>query len=70
MLVLSRKRSERIMIGRDVVITVVDIMGDEVRIGIDAPGIPVHREEVFLQVMRENPPGDDTLGVPKYDDPK
>jgi len=55
MLVLSRQRDESIMIGDDVVITVVDIRGDKVRLGIDAPGeIPVHRREVYEAIQREN----------------
>lgn len=48
MLVLSRRKDERIIIGDDVVITVVDIRGDKVRIGIEAPkDVPVHRQEVY-----------------------
>ena len=48
MLVLSRGKDESIMIGRDVEVTVVDIRGNKVRIGISAPKtIPVHRREVF-----------------------
>lgn len=55
MLVLSRHRDESIMIGDDVVITIVDIRGDKVRLGIDAPqDIPVHRQEVYDAIQREN----------------
>ncbi len=55
MLVLSRHRDESIMIGDDVVITVVDIRGDKVRLGIDAPKeIPVHRQEIYDAIKREN----------------
>ena len=55
MLVLSRHRDESIMIGDDVVITVVDIRGDKVRLGIDAPQhVPVHRQEVYEAIKREN----------------
>ncbi len=55
MLVLSRQRDETIMIGDDVEITVVDIRGDKVRIGINAPThIPVHRKEVYDAIKREN----------------
>lgn len=53
MLVLSRKLKEKIMLGDDIVIEVVDIRGDKVRLGIHAPGdLPVHREEVFLAIKR------------------
>jgi len=55
MLVLSRQRDESIMIGDEVVVTVVDIRGDKVRLGIDAPTeIPVHRREVYEAIQREN----------------
>ena len=55
MLVLSRHREESIMIGDNVVITIVDIRGDKVRLGIDAPqDIPVHRQEVYDAIQREN----------------
>ncbi|MBX3416596.1 MAG: carbon storage regulator CsrA [Pirellulaceae bacterium] len=55
MLVLSRHRDESIMIGDDVMITIVDIRGDKVRLGIEAPSaIPVHRLEVYEAIKREN----------------
>ena len=55
MLVLSRHRDESIMIGDEIVITIVDIRGDKVRLGIDAPqDIPVHRQEVYDAIQREN----------------
>ncbi len=55
MLVLSRHRDESIMIGDDVVVTIVDIRGDKVRLGIEAPqSIPVHRQEVYEAIQREN----------------
>lgn len=54
MLVLSRHRDEQIVINDDVVITVVDIRGDKVRIGIDAPReLPVHRREVYDAIQRQ-----------------
>ncbi|MBT3278923.1 MAG: carbon storage regulator CsrA [Phycisphaerales bacterium] len=54
MLVLSRQRDETIMIGDDVQITVVDIRGEKVRLGITAPAhIPVHRKEVYEAIQRE-----------------
>lgn len=55
MLVLSRQRDESIMIGDNIVITIVDIRGDKVRLGIQAPTeIPVHRQEVYEAIQREN----------------
>ena len=55
MLVLSRQKDETIMIGDDVEITIVDIRGDKVRLGITAPPhIPVHRKEVYEAIQREN----------------
>ncbi len=55
MLVLSRQRDESIIIGDNIVITIVDIRGDKVRLGIDAPTeIPVHRQEVYEAIQREN----------------
>ena len=54
MLVLSRHKDESFMIGDDVVITIIDIRGDKVRIGIEAPqAIPVHRQEVYEAIERE-----------------
>ena len=55
MLVLSRQRDETIMIGDNIEITIVDIRGDKVRIGITAPtSITVHRKEVYEAIKREN----------------
>ena len=55
MLVLSRQRDQTIMIGDDIEITVVDIRGDKVRLGINAPvEVPVHRKEVYEAIKREN----------------
>jgi carbon storage regulator len=54
MLVLSRQRDESIMIGDDVEITIVDVRGDKVRLGITAPRhIPVHRREIYDAIQRE-----------------
>ncbi len=55
MLVLSRQRDETIMIGDDIEVTVVDIRGDKVRLGITAPReVSVHRKEVYDAIKREN----------------
>ena len=54
MLVLSRYRDESIYIGDDIVITVVDIRGDRVRIGVQAPpSVTVHRQEVYEAIKNE-----------------
>jgi carbon storage regulator len=58
MLVLSRQRDESIIIGDNIVITIVDIRGDKVRLGIEAPTeISVHRQEVYELIQRENAQG-------------
>jgi carbon storage regulator len=55
MLVLSRQRDESIIIGDNIVITVVDVRGDKVRLGIDAPReVSVHRREIYEAIQREN----------------
>lgn len=63
MLVLSRQRDESIIIGDNVVVTIVDIRGDKVRLGIEAPTeIPVHRQEVYDAIQRENRRADEPRG--------
>lgn len=73
MLVLSRKRNESIVIDGSIVITVVEIRGDKVRLGIEAPReVPIHRQEVFAAITADAEPvvptdthlaGDDVLAV-------
>ncbi len=54
MLVLSRKKDEQIVIGDGIIITIVEIRGDKVRLGITAPPeVPVHRREVYDAIQRE-----------------
>ncbi len=53
-LVLSRLIDEIIMIGDNIEVQVVAIRGDKVRLGITAPGIAVHRKEIYDQIQREN----------------
>ena len=54
MLVLTRLRDETIMIGDDIKVTIVDIRGDKVRLGITAPAhIPVHRKEIWDAIEKE-----------------
>lgn len=55
MLVLTRRPGESIVVGQNIIITVIEIKGGQVRIGIDAPrDVQVHREEVYEQVRQEN----------------
>ncbi|HHV96235.1 MAG TPA: carbon storage regulator CsrA [Clostridiaceae bacterium] len=55
MLVLSRKKDQSIVIGDNIEITIIDIQGDQVRIGINAPkNVAIHRKEVFLEIQEEN----------------
>ncbi|WP_108664183.1 carbon storage regulator CsrA [Euzebya rosea] len=55
MLVLTRRANESIMIGDDIVITVLDVRGDQIRLGIKAPrSVAVHREEVYAELQEAN----------------
>lgn len=55
MLVLTRKSGERLMIGDDVTLTILEVGKGQVKIGIAAPpGVKVHREEIYLKVVEEN----------------
>lgn len=55
MLVLTRSANQSIMIGHDVVVTVLEVRGDQVRVGIKAPrSVDVHREEVYAALQRAN----------------
>ena len=54
MLVLSRKKDESIVIAENIVLTILEIRGDKVRLGIEAPkDVPVHRQEVWEAIQRE-----------------
>jgi carbon storage regulator len=54
MLVLSRKKDEKIIIGDNITVMVIEIRGDKVRLGIDAPrDVTVHRQEVYEAIQRE-----------------
>ena len=60
MLVLTRKSNQSIMIGDDIEVSVLAIMGEKVRIGIEAPrSIPVFRKEVYVDIQREGEPAED-----------
>lgn len=59
MLVLSRKKDEKIVIGDEITLMIVEIRGDKVRLGIDAPtNVSVHREEVYNAIQREKANGE------------
>lgn len=64
-LVLSRREGQRILIGDDIVLEVVEIRGDKIRLGISAPkDVPVHREEVWLAIRRDGENRDREASVP------
>ena len=60
MLVLTRKSNQSIMIGDDIEVSVLAIMGEKVRIGIEAPrSVPVFRKEVYIEIQQERDPEED-----------
>ena len=66
MLVLSRKKNESIVINDDITIVVVEIRGDKVRLGVEAPKeVPVHRREVYDAIKRSASEQSDAAGVDK-----
>ena len=55
MLILTRRVGETLMIGNEITVTVLDVRGNQVRLGIAAPKeVPVHREEVYVRLQEEN----------------
>ncbi|MDK8181633.1 carbon storage regulator CsrA [Paenibacillus sp. UMB4589-SE434] len=69
MLVLTRAKGQKIMIGHDIVLTIVEVNGDQVRLGIEAPShISVYREEIFKSIKEQNEVAAQTdLSVDKLD---
>ena len=66
MLVLSRKKNESIVINNDITIVVVEIRGDKVRLGVEAPKeVPVHRREVYEAIHRAVAAGNDAVSTRK-----
>ena len=64
MLALSRKKGEALMINNDIEITILEIKGEQVKIGISAPKeVPVYRKEVYIQIQEANKAASDTAGV-------
>jgi carbon storage regulator len=66
MLVLTRKSNQSIMIGDDIEVSVLAVMGEKVRIGISAPrDVPVFRKEVYLEIKLDETEGDQRAAVEK-----
>lgn len=64
MLALSRKKNESIVINNDIEITILDIKGDQVKVGISAPkSVPVYRKEVYLQIQESNKAASESAGL-------
>ena len=64
MLALSRKKNESLIINNDVEITILEIKGDQVKIGINAPKtVPVYRKEVFVQIQEANKEASSSAGA-------
>ena len=64
MLALSRKKNEAIIINNNIEITVLDIRGDQIKLGISAPKeIPIYRKEVYIQIQNENKQATDISGI-------
>ncbi|MDX1572193.1 MAG: carbon storage regulator CsrA [Xanthomonadales bacterium] len=68
MLILTRRVGETLMIGDDVTVTVLGVKGNQVRIGVDAPKhIPVHREEIYERIKREQAGSSEDILEPDAD---
>ena len=64
MLALSRKKGEALMINNDIEITVLEVKGEQVKIGISAPKkVPVYRKEVYIQIQEANKEASNTAGI-------
>lgn len=71
MLILTRRVGETVMIGNEVTCTVLGVKGNQVRIGINAPkDVPVHREEIFERIKREQAGGEVNGNVPDASPPQ
>ena len=64
MLALSRKKDEAIIINNDIEITIIEIKGEQVKIGITAPkSVPIYRKEVYMQIKEENKEAAGTINI-------
>ncbi|MCR5093900.1 MAG: carbon storage regulator CsrA [Lachnospiraceae bacterium] len=69
MLALSRKKSEAIVIGNNIEITVLEVRGDQVKLGISAPKeVPIYRKEVYAQIQKENAEAVDVASLDRLKD--
>lgn len=69
MLALARKINQSIMIGNDVEITLLEIKGDQIKIGIKAPkNVPIYRKEIYAQIQEENKSAGQAVDVDKIRD--
>lgn len=65
MLVLTRKKEQSVVIDDNIEITIIDIQGDQVRLGIKAPrSVSVHRKEIYLEIQEENRKAAESLKLP------
>ncbi len=65
MLVLSRKRNESVIIAENIVVTVIEVKGDKVRLGIQAPReVPVHRSEILASIQQQESVGATKVAAP------
>ena len=64
MLALTRKKGEALMVNNNVEITILEVRGDQVKIGISAPkDVPIYRKEVYLQIQEANTMATETAGI-------
>ncbi|MCR4636265.1 carbon storage regulator CsrA [Butyrivibrio fibrisolvens] len=64
MLALSRKKNEAIIISNNIEVTILDVRGDQVKLGITAPkDIPIYRKEVYIQIQNENKEATDVAQI-------
>lgn len=69
MLALARKVNQSIMIGNDIEVTLLEIKGDQIKIGINAPkSVPIYRKEIFAQIQEENKNAGQEVDVSKIRD--